>query len=326
MTPADSARRALITGVTGQDGSYLAELLVRQGCHVVGLVREADPLLGGFQALLSDVELVPGDLADEASLKRAIVYAKPHEVYNLAAISEVPRSWREPVRTADVTGLGVARLLQALRDTGQDDTRLCQASSSEIFGQPADSPQDELTPLCPTSPYGSAKAFAHTLVRNFRVGHGVFACNAILYNHESPRRGEQFVTRKISQGVAAIATGRQDQIVLGNLDARRDWGHAADYVRAMSLMLRHDTPDDYVVASGRSHTLRDLLTLAFRHVGIDDWAPFVVQDPQFMRPVDAHTLVGSATKAQEVLGWRPEHTFESLVTEMVNADLEALRS
>jgi GDPmannose 4,6-dehydratase len=316
---------ALLTGITGQDGTYLAQRLLGEGCAVFGTVRPGDDLLTAAQELLPEATFLEADLQDEASLRRAVEESAPTEVYNLAAFSEPGKSWQQPELTADITGLGVVRLLEALRQAAPEGVRFCQASSSEVFGRAERSPQDESTPLWPVSPYGTAKAFAHHTVRAYREAYGMFACNAVLYNHESPRRGEAFVTRKITRGVAAISLGLQDEIRLGNLDVQRDWGHAADYVAAMAAMLRADQPGDYVVATGRLHSLRDFLDAAFAHVGIHDWTGHVVQDPAFFRPADADPLVGDATRAREVLGWEPTRTFEDLVAEMVQADVDAIK-
>lgn len=320
--------RALITGVSGQDGSYLAELLLARGDEVYGLARPDDPWLGDRPAGQQDVHPLVGDLTDGASLRAAVAVAAPDEVYSLAALSEPGKSWQQPELTCDVVGTGVLRLLEALRDVGGGDlsgVRVCQASSSEVFGVATGDRQDELTPFRPRSPYGSAKAFAHNLVVNYRQAYGLFGCCAILFNHESPRRSPGFVTRKVTRGVAAISLGRQTELRLGNLDARRDWGHAADYVQAMTLMLAHDTPDDYVVASGSTHSLADLLTAAFGCVGIADWQPHVVQDPALVRPLEPDVLCGDAGKARDVLGWVPRHSFADLVAEMVRHDLDELR-
>jgi GDPmannose 4,6-dehydratase len=320
-----SSRRSLVTGVTGQDGTYLAQQLLGTGTRVVGLTRAGDELLPAARVLLPEVEFVEGDLQDSASLRRAVEHAQPDEVYNLAAFSEPGRSWEQPELTADISGLGPVRLLEALRHAGLTETRFCQASSSEAFGRSEAAMQDEATPMRPRSPYGSAKAYAHSMVVNYREGHGMFACNAIFYNHESPRRGDGFVTRKITRGVAAISLGLASEIRLGNLDVQRDWGHAADYVDAMVRMLRHDEPGDYVIASGQLHSLRDFLDAAFAHVGIDDWTDFVVQDPAFFRPIEADPLVGDASRARDVLGWSPTRSFADLVSEMVDHDLHLLK-
>ena len=319
--------RALITGITGQDGSYLAELLLADGYDVTGLVRDRDPLIPALRRLAPDAQLVTGDLQDQGSLVAALDAAQPDEVFSLAAFSEPGRSWQQAELCADVTGLGVLRLLEALRTWAGDDlrgVRFCQASSSEIFGRATGGRQDEQTPLRPRSPYGTAKAFAHNLTANYRDAYGLFGCCAILYNHESPRRGLDFVTRKITRGAAAISLGLAGELRLGNLASRRDWGHAADYVQAMTLMLRHVTADDYVVASGLTHSIEELLHMAFAAVGISDWTPYVVTDPDLFRPAEPDVLCGDASKARAVLGWTPTHSFEQLVAEMVRADLGEL--
>lgn len=321
--------RTLITGVSGQDGSYLAELALARGDDVFGMVRPDDDWLVSRPAALDGVTLLTADLVDSAALRRAVEAATPDEVYNLAALSEPGRSWQQAELACDVVGMGVLRLLEALRVCGGGDlgsVRFCQASSSEIFGAATAATQDEQTPLRPRSPYGSAKAFAHNLVGNYRQAYGLFACCAILFNHESPRRPPTFVTRKVTRAVAGIALGTATELRLGNLDVRRDWGHAADYVQGMTLMLGQTVPDDYVLASGVTHSLRDLLTAAFACVGIDTWAPYVVQDPALVRPAEPDPLCGDADKARRVLGWRPQHDFQALVAEMVHADLEELRS
>ena len=312
--------RALITGVTGQDGWYLSRLLREQGYDVFGLVRP-----GAAEAVPPGVHPLDGDVRDGASLRRALEASSPGEVYNLASVSSVAASWEQPVQTSEVNGLGVVRLLDAVRahaERGGAAVRVVQASSSEMFGDAA-APQDESTPLAPTTPYGAAKAFAHHAVRAFR-GAGLSASTAILFNHESPRRSERFVTGKISRAVARIALGSSEPLVLGNLDAARDWGHAADYVRAMTLIARHREPDDFVVASGVSRTVADFVGAAFAHVGIDDWAPHVRVDRSLVRPNDRGTHRGESARARTVLGWRPEIDFEDLVAEMVDAHLGAV--
>ena len=317
--PTSGTARALVTGVTGQDGGYLAEQLLAEGVEVHGLVAEGDPLVDELRARSPEVVLHTGDLLDQASLDAVVRDAAPDEVYNLAGISSVAFSWERPVLTADVTALGAARLLEAVR-AHAPQARFLQASSGEVFGDAEVSPQDETTPIRPTSPYGAAKAYAHHLV-GVQRGRGMHASAVILYNHESPRRPPAFVTRKITQGAARIARGQQDELVLGNLDAGRDWGWAPDYVDAMVRALRHDAPLDVVVATGVVHTVRDFVAAAFARVGIDDWEPLVRVDPAFVRPVDAAVLVGDATRAREVLGWSPTVGFEELVGRMVDVDL-----
>ncbi len=316
---------ALITGVTGQDGLYLSELLLEKGYRVVGLVRgQNNPKLPELRALLPDVEVVTGDLLDLSSLMRALAVAKPTEVYNLGAISFVAYSWENAQLTTDVTAKGVLNVLEATRLYAGEDlgsVRFYQASSSEMFGKVQAVPQREDTLLWPRSPYGVAKVFGHHMTINYRESYGMHASSGILFNHESPRRGPEFVTRKISQAVARIALGLQDTLALGNLDAQRDWGFAGDYVKAMWLMLQQDQGDDYVIATGQTQSIRRLLDVAFARVGIDDWARLVTQDPRFLRPAEVELLVGDASKARTVLGWEPEVGFERLVEMMVDHDV-----
>jgi GDPmannose 4,6-dehydratase len=317
--------QALITGFTGQDGSYLAELLLSKGYKVYGLVRRTSILSDErVRHLLSDVEIVDADLLDEHSLIQAIRYTKPDEIYNLAAQSFVPTSFNQPVLTGEYTALGVTRMLEAIRTIDQP-IRFYQASSSEMFGKVHEVPQRETTPFHPRSPYGVAKVYGHWITVNYRESYHLFACSGILFNHESPRRGPEFSTRKISRAVARIKLGLQKELVLGNLDAKRDWGYAGDYVEAMWLMLQQDQADDYVVATGETHSVREYVELAFAHIGIDDWQPYVRQDPAFFRPAEVDLLVGDATKARTVLGWQPRVTFPDLVRLMVDADIEQER-
>jgi GDPmannose 4,6-dehydratase len=320
---------ALITGITGQDGLYLAELLLEKGYAVHGLIRgQHNPRRALVEDLVPDVVLHNGDLTDMSSLIRALRDADPDEVYNLGAISYVAYSWENASLTTDVTAKGVLNLLEAVRLHAGDDpgrVRYYQASSSEMFGKVQETPQTERTLLWPRSPYGVSKVFGHHLTINYRESYGMHASSGILFNHESPRRGPEFVTRKISRAVARIHLGRQDHVTLGNLDARRDWGFAGDYVEAMWLMLQQETPDDYVVATGETHSIRDVLDRAFGHVGIDDWTPYVRQDDRLRRPAEVDELVGDAGKAHEVLGWKPRVGFSELVSMMVEADLEATR-
>ena len=316
-------RRALITGLTGQDGSYLAELLLDKGYEVFGVVRRASTEnVERIQHLLERVTLLQADLLDQASLARALAEAQPHEVYNLAAQSFVPTSWSQPVLTAEFTAVGVTRVLEAIRsvDTG---IRFYQASSSEMFGKVREVPQTELTPFHPRSPYGVAKVYGHYITVNYRESYDLFAVSGILFNHESARRGPEFVTRKISDGVARIKLGLADVLLLGNLDARRDWGYAADYVEAMWLMLQQDEPDDYVIATGEEHSVREFVDIAFTHAGLDP-AAYVRTDPRFMRPAEVDHLVGDASKARERLGWVPRTSLRELAELMVDADLERL--
>lgn len=316
------AGTALITGITGQDGTYLAQLLLSKGYAVHGLVRgQNNPKISMVETLCPGIEFVEGDLLDQSSLIAALETCQPTEVYNLGAISFVALSFKQAINTGEVTALGVARILESIR-TVNDKIRFYQASSSEMFGKVRHVPQNELTPFHPRSPYGVAKAYGHHLTVNYRESYGMFACSGILFNHESPRRGLEFVTRKITSGVAKIKLGLQQELVLGNLDAQRDWGFAGDYVRAMHMMLQQDEPDDYVVATGETHSVREFLDIAFRHVGLR-WEDHVVTDPRFFRPAEVDQLIGDATKARTVLGWKPTTTFDQLVTMMVDADMTA---
>jgi GDPmannose 4,6-dehydratase len=319
------ARRALVTGIAGQDGSLLAELLLEQGYEVFGVVRRpTSEQFENIEPIRERIELVQADLLDELSLMDALKTCRPHEVYNLASPSFVPMSWRQPVQTAEFAAVGVTALLETIRlvDPG---IRFYQASSSEIFGEPRSVPQAEDTPLSPVTPYGVAKAYGHLIVRSYRKRYGLFACSGILYNHESPRRPADFVTRKISRAAAAISLGLQGELWLGNLDARRDWGYAGDYVRAMWLMLQQDDAEDYVIATGVPHSVRELVELAFGHVGLD-WEQYVHIDESLVRgSAELYDLVGDTSKARERLGWRPTLDFDGLVRLLVDADLERLR-
>jgi len=318
-------RTALITGITGQDGSYLAEFLLTQGYRVVGMTRRSstdrhDRLAG----ILDDIELVSGDLLDQSSMTGLIQEIRPTEVYNLAAQSFVPTSWTQPVLTGEFTALGVTRLLEAIRQV--DPTiRFYQASSSEMFGKVVVVPQNEETPFYPRSPYGVAKVYGHWITVNYRESYHLFATSGMLFNHESPRRGMEFVTRKISHGVARIKYGLATELRLGNLDAKRDWGFAGDYVQAMWHMLQREQPSDYVIATGRTHSVRDFVQLAFAVADLD-WQRYIVLDPRLVRPAEVDLLIGDAGKAHAELGWRPKTSFEELVTMMVEADLAALRA
>jgi GDPmannose 4,6-dehydratase len=315
-------KRALVTGITGQDGLYLAESLVDKGYQVYGLIRgQANPKRRLVEDTIPQVELVEGDLSDMASLIAALEWCQPDEVYNLGAISFVKLSFSQPELTGDITGLGALRMLEAIRIVNKQ-IRFYQASSSEMFGKVREVPQNELTPFHPRSPYGVAKVYAHHMTVNYRESYGLFACSGIAFNHESPRRGHEFVTRKITSSVARIAHGLQKDIALGNIDAQRDWGYAGDFVEGMWLMLQQDEPDDYVLATGETHTIRELLELSFRQIGIEDWEPYVRQDERFMRPADVELLVGDASKAGAKLGWTPKVSFEELVKMMVASDLE----
>ncbi len=313
-------RTALITGITGQDGSYLAELLLDKGYRVVGMTRRSSTATNERIAHLRDrLELVQGDLLDQASLVAALVDVRPDEVYNLAAQSFVPTSWNQPVLTGEFTGLGVTRMLEAIRQV-DPSIRFYQASSSEMFGKVREEPQNELTPFHPRSPYGVAKAYGHFLTVNYRESYGMFAVSGILFNHESPRRGLEFVTRKVTDGVARVKLGLAERLPLGNLDAARDWGFAGDYVRAMWMMLQRPEPTDYVVATGVTHSVRDLCRVAFAHVGLD-YEEHVDTDPIYYRPAEVDHLRGDATRARAELGWEPTVTFEGLVGMMVDADM-----
>ena len=317
-------KRAFITGITGQDGSYLAEFLLDKGYEVVGMVRRSSTVnferIAHIQdRLILDPYSTSGDLLDEASLISILREYRPTEVYNLAAQSFVQTSFGQPVLTGEITALGVTRLLDAIRIV-DPDIRFYQASSSEMFGKVVEVPQRETTPFYPRSPYGVAKVYGHWITVNYRESYGLHATSGILFNHESPRRGLEFSTRKISHGVARIAHGLDTKLAMGNLDAQRDWGFAGDYVRAMWLMLQQDTPSDYVVASGQTHSVRQFCELAFGHVGLD-WQDHVVQDERFMRPAEVDLLIGDPSKAHGVLGWQPEMTFSELVACMVDADM-----
>ena len=316
-------KRALITGITGQDGSYLAELLLKHGYRVCGMVRRSST--ENFQRIepfRDRIELFQADLLDPTSLALVLDKVRPDEVYNLAAMSFAPTSWQQPVLTAEFTGVGVTRLLDAIRLVCPS-ARFYQASSSEMYGKVRQTPQSETTPFHPRSPYGVAKVYGHYITVNYRESYNLFACSGILFNHESPRRGLEFVTRKISHGVARIKVGLAKELRLGNLQAKRDWGFAGDYVRAMWLMLQQDEPDDYVVCSGETHEVEEFVRIAFDHVGLD-WKRYVVVDPLFYRPAEVDLLLGTAAKAQRCLGWEPEVSFEQLVQMMVDADVAAL--
>lgn len=315
--------KALITGITGQDGSYLAEFLLEKGYEVVGMIRRSSTVnferIGHIQDRLT---LVWGDLLDETSLIRLLEEHRPQEVYNLAAQSFVPTSWTQPVFTGEATALGVTRMLDAIR-TVDSKIRFYQASSSEMFGKVQEVPQRETTPFYPRSPYGVAKVYGHWITVNYRESYGLHATSGILFNHESPRRGLEFSTRKVSDGVARIKLGLASELRMGNLESQRDWGYAGDYVRAMWLMLQQGQPDDYVIATGETHSVQRLCEVAFGHVGLD-WQKYVKQDQRYMRPAEVDLLVGDASKAGRVLGWEPDVTFEKLIEMMVDADLERL--
>jgi len=318
------AKRALITGITGQDGSYLAELLLEKGYEVYGMIRRSSaPNFWRIQGIIDRLVLKPADLLDQLSLLRLVDEVRPTEIYNLAAMSFVPASWDQPMLTGEFNSQGVTRVLEAVRvvDPG---IRIYQASSSEMFGKVREVPQRETTPFYPRSPYGVSKVFAHYITVNYRESYGLFAVSGLLFNHESPRRGLEFVTRKVTDGVARIKLGLTHELRLGNLDAHRDWGFAGDYVRAMWLMLQQEAADDYVIATGVSHSVRDLVEIAFSHAGLD-WQRHVVLDPALLRPAEVDHLIGDASKAREQLGWSPTVDFAGLVRMMVDADLKHLR-
>jgi len=319
------SKRAIITGITGQDGSYLAELLLSKGYEVVGTTRRASaPNFWRIQHLLDRVTLKPADLLDQLSIIRLVDEVRPHEFYNLAAMSFVPASWDQPMLTGEFNAQGVTRVLEAIRQV-DPSIRLYQASSSEMFGKVRQVPQNELTPFYPRSPYGVSKVFAHYITVNYRESYNLFAVSGMLFNHESPRRGLEFVTRKIADGAVRIKLGLADELRLGNLDAKRDWGFAGDYVEAMWLMLQADEPDDYVIATGEEHSVQEFVEIAFSHAGLDP-TQHVKTDPEFLRPAEVDHLVGDASKAREQLGWAPRVSFRELVQMMVDADLERLSS
>lgn len=316
--------RALITGITGQDGSYLAEFLLEKGYEVYGIVRRSSlEKFDRIEAITDKIRFVEGDLTDQSSLDQALQQLKPDELYNLAAQSFVPVSWNQPVLTADVTGLGALRVMEAIRKHSPQ-TKFLQASSSEMFGKVREKPQTEKTPFHPRSPYGVAKTFGHHITVNYRESYGLFACSSICFNHESPRRGIEFVTRKVSQTVAKIKLGVADKLKMGNIDAQRDWGFAGDYIRAMWLMLQQPQAEDYVIATGKTHSVQELLEVAFSHAGLD-WKKYVEIDPKLVRPAEVDYLCGDASKAAKVLGWVPQVTFKQLIEMMVDADLLQLK-
>lgn len=318
--------RALITGITGQDGSYLAEFLLEKGYRVYGTIRRASTFSGErISHLLNDIELIDADLLDQSSLIRALHYSHADEVYNLAAMSFVGNSFQQPIATAEYTGISVTRLLEAIQLCDWQ-IRFYQASTSEMFGKVQAIPQNEHTPFYPRSPYGVAKLYGHWSTVNFRESYNMFACSGILFNHESPRRGLEFVTRKISHGVARIKLGLQKKLVLGNLEAQRDWGFAGDYVEAMWHILQQECPEDFVIATGITHSVRDFVMAAFAHVGISDWQNYVEVDPQFFRPAEVDQLIGDASKAHKKLDWYPRVTFDQLVAMMVESDVQSVSS
>jgi GDPmannose 4,6-dehydratase len=323
-------KRALVTGITGQDGRFLAQFLTGKGYQVFGLIRgQQNPKAQMVLDETAALELVDGDLRDLSSLIAAVEQVQPDEVYNLGAVSYVPLSWKQPELTSEITGLGVLRMLEAVRIVGGTENnpiRFYQASSSEMFGKVRETPQNELTPFHPRSPYGVAKVFGHHMTVNYRESYGLHATSGILFNHGSERRGVEFVERKITTSLARIKLGLQESIALGNIDSARDWGYAGDYVEAMWLMLQQEEPDDYVIASGTTHTIREVLDVAFRAAGYDDWTPYVHKDPRFQRPAEVDLLIGDASKARANLGWEPRMSFEGLVTMMYESDLETERA
>ena len=319
------SKRALITGVTGQDGSYLADFLLEKGYDVHGMVRRASTETFGRLTHIRDrITLHTGDLLDQRSLGDVLREVEPEEIYNLAAMSFVAASWNQPVLTADFTGVGVTRMLEAVREAAPE-ARFYQASSSEMFGRVLEVPQNEMTPFYPRSPYGVAKVYGHFITVNYRESYDLFACSGILFNHESPRRGLEFVTRKVTHEAAAIKLGMRDRLLLGNLDAERDWGYARDYVEAMWLMLQQDEPEDYVIATGVAHSVRELVDVAFGHLGLDP-EQYVGTDPKYFRPAEVDQLIGDYSKAKEKLGWEPRTSFEDLIKLMVDSDVELLES
>jgi GDPmannose 4,6-dehydratase len=316
-------KKALITGITGQDGSYLAELLLNNGYEVYGMVRRSSTEnFGRIEHIRDKIKFLQADLLDQFSIINAIKEADPDEIYNLAAQSFVPTSWDQPVLTGEFTALGVTRILEAIRLVNKD-IKFYQASSSEMFGKVLEVPQNEATPFYPRSPYGVAKVYGHFITVNYRESYDIFGCSGILFNHESPRRGLEFVTRKVSYGAARIKLGLQNELLMGNLDAKRDWGFAGDYVEAMWLMLQQDKPDNYVVATGETHSVQDLIEIAFGHLNLD-WKRYVKIDPRFIRPAEVDLLIGDSSKARSVLGWKPKLSFEQLVKMMVDADYKLL--
>jgi len=317
-------KKALITGINGMDGSHLADLLLEKGYEVYGMERRtSSPNRINTSHLEGKITFVNGDLTDQNSLVRCLKESNPDEVYNLGAMSFVGESWNTPEQTGDVNGMGVLRMLEAIREYGKE-VKFYQASTSEMFGRMVENPANENTPFYPRSPYGVAKLYGHWITKNYRESYDMFACSGILFNHESERRGIEFVTRKISDGVARIHLGLEDMITLGNLDSYRDWGYAPDYCEAMWLMLQQDEPDDYVISTGETHSIRDFLDVAFQEIGIIDWAGYVGQDERFMRPAEVDVLRGDSTKAQTKLGWKPKTSFRQLVEQMVRNDIELI--
>ena len=317
-------KTALITGVNGMDGSHLADLLLEKGYEVYGMERRtSSPNRTNTSHLEGKITFLHGDLTDQNSLVRCLKESNPDEVYNLGAMSFVGESWNTPEQTGDVNGMGVLRMLEAIREYGKE-VKFYQASTSEMFGRMVENPAKESTPFYPRSPYGVAKLYGHWITKNYRESYDMFACSGILFNHESERRGIEFVTRKITDGVAKIHLGLQDKIILGNLDSYRDWGYSPDYCEAMWLMLQQDTPDDYVIATGETHSIREFLDVAFKHIGITEWDKYVGQDPRFMRPAEVDVLRGDSSKALSELGWKPKTSFRQLVEKMVKNDIKRL--
>ena len=317
-------KRALITGINGMDGSHLADYLFEKGYEVYGMERRTSyPNRLNTRHLEGKIKFINGDLTDQNSLVRCLRESCPDEVYNLAAQSFVGESWNTPEQTGDVSGMGALRMLEAVREYGKD-IKFYQASTSEMFGRMVENPAKETTPFYPRSPYGVAKLYGHWITKNYRESYGMFNCSGILFNHESERRGIEFVTRKITDGVARIYHGLKDYIVLGNLDAKRDWGYSPDYVESMWMMLQQDEPDDYVVATGNEHSIRDFLNIAFEYIGIEDWTKFVLQDEKYMRPAEVAVLCGDSTKAREKLGWEPRTSFNEMVSRMVQNDIKLI--
>ena len=317
-------KRALITGINGMDGSHLADFLLTKGYEVFGMERRTSyPNRLNTKHLEGKITFINGDLTDQNSLRRCLVKSNPHEVYNLAAQSFVGESWNTPEQTGDVTALGALRMLEAIREYGKD-VKYYQASTSEMFGRMVENPAKETTPFYPRSPYGVAKLYGHWITKNYRESYDMFNVSGILFNHESERRGIEFVTRKITDGVAKIHLGLEDYITLGNLDSKRDWGYSPDYVKSMWMMLQQDKPDDYVIATGEEHTIREFLEIAFKCINIDDWEKYVLQDERYMRPAEVAVLCGDSSKAREVLGWEPETSFERMIINMITNDIELL--
>ena len=317
-------KRALITGINGMDGSHLADFLLEKGYEIYGMERRTSyPNRLNTKHLEGKITFINGDLTDQNSLRRCLVKSNPHEVYNLAAQSFVGESWNTPEQTGDVTAIGALRMLEAIREYGKD-IKYYQASTSEMFGRMVENPAKETTPFYPRSPYGVAKLYGHWITKNYRESYDMFNVSGILFNHESERRGIEFVTRKITDGVAKIHLGLEDYITLGNLDSRRDWGYSPDYVKSMWMMLQQDKPDDYVIATGEEHTIREFLEIAFKCINIDDWEKYVLQDERYMRPAEVAVLCGDSSKAREVLGWEPETSFEQMIINMITNDIELL--